>query len=111
MIRRPPRSTLFPYTTLFRSAGAAAAAAPVVLELDEHAARTVAAHTPAARELTALQWVTDRVPVPCLGIPAASPYLPQSSANLAWYPWTGEVEASSVGAEAAGLPLVVRASG
>src|SRR3712207_8644369 len=29
MIRRPPRSTLFPYTTLFRSAeGAAAAEAP-----------------------------------------------------------------------------------
>src|SRR3712207_8059340 len=25
MIRRPPRSTLFPYTTLFRSAGAALA--------------------------------------------------------------------------------------
>src|SRR3712207_8732906 len=25
MIRRPPRSTLFPYTTLFRSEGAAAA--------------------------------------------------------------------------------------
>src|SRR5688572_32668188 len=25
MIRRPPRSTLFPYTTLFRSAGAAPA--------------------------------------------------------------------------------------
>src|ERR1035441_7800124 len=28
MIRRPPRSTLFPYTTLFRSAGVARAAAP-----------------------------------------------------------------------------------
>src|SRR2546430_10086943 len=28
MIRRPPRSTLFPYTTLFRSAGAGRAAAP-----------------------------------------------------------------------------------
>src|SRR3712207_7291335 len=27
MIRRPPRSTLFPYTTLFRSAGGAGAAA------------------------------------------------------------------------------------
>src|SRR5258708_10579082 len=27
MIRRPPRSTLFPYTTLFRSDGALAAAA------------------------------------------------------------------------------------
>src|SRR5256885_8855326 len=29
MIRRPPRSTLFPYTTLFRSFGAEAIAAPV----------------------------------------------------------------------------------
>src|SRR3712207_8033900 len=28
MIRRPPRSTLFPYTTLFRSGRAAAALAP-----------------------------------------------------------------------------------
>src|SRR3712207_7879988 len=27
MIRRPPRSTLFPYTTLFRSAGATSAGA------------------------------------------------------------------------------------
>src|SRR5256885_9878850 len=30
MIRRPPRSTLFPYTTLFRSVGQ---------DVDEHAAR------------------------------------------------------------------------
>src|SRR2546430_13690606 len=29
MIRRPPRSTLFPYTTLFRSIGASPAAAAV----------------------------------------------------------------------------------
>jgi F0F1-type ATP synthase membrane subunit b/b' len=29
MIRRPPRSTLFPYTTLFRSVRAAAAEAAV----------------------------------------------------------------------------------
>src|SRR5256885_10477368 len=28
MIRRPPRSTLFPYTTLFRSVGAQAVEAP-----------------------------------------------------------------------------------
>src|SRR3712207_8289443 len=28
MIRRPPRSTLFPYTTLFRSPGAACASSP-----------------------------------------------------------------------------------
>src|SRR3989442_4140895 len=32
MIRRPPRSTLFPYTTLFRSLGVAR---PLDLDLDE----------------------------------------------------------------------------
>src|SRR5258707_8018393 len=31
MIRRPPRSTLFPYTTLFRSAGRNPASASVVV--------------------------------------------------------------------------------
>src|SRR5258708_16531803 len=35
MIRRPPRSTLFPYTTLFRSTGCGAA-------FDRHAPRLVA---------------------------------------------------------------------
>src|SRR2546425_6126597 len=35
MIRRPPRSTLFPYTTLFRSLGAAARAALLPAALDE----------------------------------------------------------------------------
>src|SRR5258708_18264581 len=33
MIRRPPRSTLFPYTTLFRSVGAAHHPVPVDLSL------------------------------------------------------------------------------
>src|SRR3712207_8624469 len=32
MIRRPPRSTLFPYTTLFRSAGGSEHVPPVVEE-------------------------------------------------------------------------------
>src|SRR2546421_9208415 len=31
MIRRPPRSTLFPYTTLFRSPGAARFSLPLLL--------------------------------------------------------------------------------
>src|SRR3712207_8517045 len=31
MIRRPPRSTLFPYTTLFRSAGFAASQGPKLI--------------------------------------------------------------------------------
>src|SRR5256885_10373793 len=35
MIRRPPRSTLFPYTTLFRSQQHLQAAAPNLLELRE----------------------------------------------------------------------------
>src|SRR3712207_7246400 len=47
MIRRPPRSTLFPYTTLFRSLGRAPAAPPEdrvelhprLLGGDDHAAR------------------------------------------------------------------------
>src|SRR3712207_6906469 len=33
MIRRPPRSTLFPYTTLFRSAGREGSADPIVARL------------------------------------------------------------------------------
>src|SRR3712207_8590970 len=48
MIRRPPRSTLFPYTTLFRSVPAESGTQP-------HAAtpREVAA---AQKQLRALQW-------------------------------------------------------
>src|SRR3712207_8043588 len=45
MIRRPPRSTLFPYTTLFRSDAAHATGGPSVkgaaaLDWDDAAART-----------------------------------------------------------------------
>src|SRR3712207_9529442 len=36
MIRRPPRSTLFPYTTLFRSAEVAALAGVVVDHVEDH---------------------------------------------------------------------------
>src|SRR2546426_7291128 len=35
MIRRPPRSTLFPYTTLFRSVQRVVAASQVVLQGDD----------------------------------------------------------------------------
>src|SRR2546430_9994566 len=35
MIRRPPRSTLFPYTTLFRSTVAGSALIPMVVEQSE----------------------------------------------------------------------------
>src|SRR3712207_7951094 len=36
MIRRPPRSTLFPYTTLFRSAGGAAQVEAILLQGGVH---------------------------------------------------------------------------
>src|SRR3712207_9310663 len=48
MIRRPPRSTLFPYTTLFRSGGGAARRpdqGPVVVDVDTvRTARIVETH-------------------------------------------------------------------
>src|SRR5688572_31964951 len=38
MIRRPPRSTLFPYTTLFRSEAAVGAVAEEIIVLTQHEA-------------------------------------------------------------------------
>src|SRR2546427_7180870 len=46
MIRRPPRSTLFPYTTLFRSRGSAEAAQP---SAEQSATRAVPAVRATAR--------------------------------------------------------------
>src|SRR3712207_9058302 len=44
MIRRPPRSTLFPYTTLFRSAGRPEALGGGLLERQVRGRRGVQAH-------------------------------------------------------------------
>src|SRR2546428_3651694 len=44
MIRRPPRSTLFPYTTLFRSPALAHLPAHVVIAHRFHVARRAADH-------------------------------------------------------------------
>src|SRR3712207_8728298 len=44
MIRRPPRSTLFPYTTLFRSEVGAVSPADVLTELCEMLRRLVGDH-------------------------------------------------------------------
>src|SRR3989442_4505756 len=52
MIRRPPRSTLFPYTTLFRSAGDAKREAnPLVLETGDQELSRVHAPPRIARRL------------------------------------------------------------
>src|SRR3712207_7114034 len=50
MIRRPPRSTLFPYTTLFRSLRPGAAVRPVVLPAEADLTVVVERHQPAVRD-------------------------------------------------------------
>src|SRR3712207_7716905 len=60
MIRRPPRSTLFPYTTLFRSDVELAEAERVAYRArDLHGVRTVG--DPAAERAVAFPLATDRV--------------------------------------------------
>src|SRR6476660_10179198 len=54
MIRRPPRSTLFPYTTLFRSAHRALMAAPIVVEARLLLQRTLLIGDAADRKSTRL---------------------------------------------------------
>src|SRR3712207_7126584 len=44
MIRRPPRSTLFPYTTLFRSPSCAAASTPAARPLTTQIPRAASSH-------------------------------------------------------------------
>src|SRR5207249_8712931 len=51
MIRRPPRSTLFPYTTLFRSSQGAARARQAVRRLGDELARVQLRPRRAATEL------------------------------------------------------------
>src|SRR3989454_12371063 len=58
MIRRPPRSTLFPYTTLFRSLHAEVADA--LLRLDERAAHVVVADEPELVRRARLLGVAER---------------------------------------------------
>src|SRR3712207_8643837 len=58
MIRRPPRSTLFPYTTLFRSAAATHAAAALAIyesQADE-AGTALARHLCGVLALDASDW-------------------------------------------------------
>src|SRR3712207_7569648 len=58
MIRRPPRSTLFPYTTLFRSATASATARRITQETS--AETGVSIGSPAAYEVLRIRSPRDR---------------------------------------------------
>src|SRR3712207_7911367 len=61
MIRRPPRSTLFPYTTLFRSRHLAVEVQPRAELLDAPAVEELAGHPTAAVDGAAL--LEERPPV------------------------------------------------
>src|SRR2546422_8319830 len=55
MIRRPPRSTLFPYTTLFRSSGAAPPTVPAPGAIRNRLVGTNPTRLPGVRPLEAAQ--------------------------------------------------------
>src|SRR5256885_6312470 len=72
MIRRPPRSTLFPYTTLFRSVGAALGGGLTVKLLDiafqvlrAHSGRKRAAREVVDRHLDRSEEHTSELQSPC----------------------------------------------
>src|SRR3989442_6548081 len=50
MIRRPPRSTLFPYTTLFRSVGSHSCSHPYLTKIDDERLHRELADSKAACE-------------------------------------------------------------
>src|SRR2546427_12776857 len=58
MIRRPPRSTLFPYTTLFRSVGIALVAAAALVALAARSGTPALGLTGYALPVIALPFVT-----------------------------------------------------
>src|SRR3712207_8133811 len=79
MIRRPPRSTLFPYTTLFRSD-----AEPLqVVQLVDHAAQVADAVGVAVGEPADEHLVEDGALVP-LGVDRKSTRLNSSHANISY---------------------------
>src|SRR6266496_3198301 len=62
MIRRPPRSTLFPYTTLFRStSNVAARARPVLVAVDPEQGGRAAVHGRSEEHTSELQSRRDLV--------------------------------------------------
>src|SRR3712207_8556781 len=78
MIRRPPRSTLFPYTTLFRSVGE-----PLVVEaheMEDRGVEVVDVH-PAVDGAEA-QLVGGAVDVPALDAAAGQPHGDRKSTRL-----------------------------
>src|SRR5256885_5597148 len=76
MIRRPPRSTLFPYTTLFRSAGRVAELV-VYDEITSGASSDIQQLTMIAREMVGRFGMSDAIgPVAVIPADGQGPLLP-----------------------------------
>src|SRR3712207_7196576 len=80
MIRRPPRSTLFPYTTLFRSVGRAQRAAFDVQQGSDEREPRISGHVPVAELLEGLS----QRPVHAVGQDRKSTRLNSSHANISY---------------------------
>src|SRR3712207_6987257 len=78
MIRRPPRSTLFPYTTLFRSDGGALA------EVHDHGLRQVRDVGTQRREAPPEVPVPGLAHQPAVGVDRKSTRLNSSHANISY---------------------------
>src|SRR3712207_1154719 len=74
MIRRPPRSTLFPYTTLFRSTGNAMA---VVRVLGPYVARVIVANPLQVKAIAHARIKTDKIDAGVLASLPAADFLPE----------------------------------
>src|SRR3712207_9297767 len=74
MIRRPPRSTLFPYTTLFRSTGNAMA---VVRVLSPYVARVIVANPLQVKAIAHARIKTDKIDAGVLAQLRAADFLPE----------------------------------
>src|SRR3989442_5608734 len=89
MIRRPPRSTLFPYTTLFRSAGQIRYQSSVVrIEPGETSASVVVRQDGRLQRLTA-DHVVCTLPFSVLAhVDVAPPFSPQKARAVPELPYT-----------------------
>src|SRR2546430_4682140 len=83
MIRRPPRSTLFPYTTLFRSPGPIFANVVLVDEINRAMPKTQSAmlEAMAERQVTG-DGVTRLLPQPFLVLATQNPIEPEGTFPL-----------------------------
>src|SRR5260370_18459954 len=92
MIRRPPRSTLFPYTTLFRSQRRDEAGEAVGMLLDERGhlvvgeAREVRAHAGTAHDLERRAREPQPLPGPLSSVPPPPPLLAPQHGQAAPHP-------------------------